>query len=99
LFISKETMPTIFIPTPMRTFTKGKARVQLSLARGTIPQLLSNLDELCPGIREQIYDETGAIKRYLTIFVNSRYMRSLEDLKTVVEDKDEVFIIAAMAGG
>lgn len=92
-------MPLVYIPSLLRKFSNHKAQVQLQVARGTLTELLSNLEETCPGIQDQICDETGLIKRYVNVFVNGHEIRCLDGVRTIVEDKDEIFIIPAMAGG
>jgi molybdopterin synthase sulfur carrier subunit len=82
----------------MRRFSNHKAQIELE-AQGTLSELMSTLEENYPGIKEAIYDETGIIKRYVNIFVNGREIRCLSGTSTIIEDKDEVFIIPAMAGG
>jgi len=93
-------MPTIYIPTPMRKFSNHKAQVKLQLApEGTLTELLLNLEESCPGIKGDICDATGVIRRYVNIFVNGHEIRCLNGVNTIIEGKDEIFIIPAMAGG
>ena len=91
-------MPTIYIPTLMRQYSDHNAQIELR-AEGTLTELLSTLEESCPGIKAQIFDETGIIKRYVNVFVNGQEIRCLDGASTFVEDRDEVFIIPAMAGG
>ena len=92
-------MPTIYIPGLMRRFSNHKAQVQLPLTQGTLIKLLLNLEETCPGIKGQICDDAGVIKRYVNVFVNGREIRCLDGVSTIIEDKDEIHIIPAMAGG
>jgi molybdopterin synthase sulfur carrier subunit len=91
-------MPTIYVPTLMRKFSNHKARLELQ-AQGTLSELLSKLEENCPGIKREIFDEAGIIKRYVNVFVNGREIRCLSGTSTIIHDNDEVFIIPAMAGG
>lgn len=90
-------MATIFIPTPLRKFTGNKS--QMLLSGQTIGSLFSALEESCPGIREQIYGTDGGIKRYINVFVNGRDIRNLDGEQTTVGERDEIFIVPAMAGG
>ncbi|HET7831371.1 MAG TPA: MoaD/ThiS family protein [Gallionella sp.] len=90
-------MATVFIPTPMRKFTQNKSRI--SLAAGTVAALFAELEQSCPGVSAQIYDAEGAIKRYINVFVNGKDIRNLAGVQTPVEDRDDVYIVPAMAGG
>lgn len=60
------------------------------------------LDRLCtryPGLHEQIFDGTGAIKPYVNILKNGRNVAFLDDLRTALEDGDIVAIFPPVAGG
>jgi sulfur-carrier protein len=90
-------MPTVYIPTPLRKYTNNRA--QLTLPAGTLSALFVELDSACPGIKTQLCNDKGALKRYINIFVNGRDIRSLGVEPIVIGDHDEVYIIPAMAGG
>lgn len=90
-------MATVHIPTPLRKYTHNKS--QIVLGSGTIASLFSELEGSCPGVKTQLYNTDGTIKRYINIFVNGKDIRNLAGQKTVVEDRDEIYIVPAMAGG
>ncbi|MFQ5611847.1 MAG: molybdopterin-synthase adenylyltransferase MoeB [Anaerolineae bacterium] len=90
-------MATVRIPSPLRRYTNGQAKVQ---AEGsTIASLLDSLDHQYPGVKSRICDDNGQIKRYVNIFVNDEEIRSLQGADTSVAERDEISIIPAMAGG
>jgi molybdopterin synthase sulfur carrier subunit len=88
---------TILIPAPLRRFTEDRASVQVE-AR-TVAEALTKLDELYPGIRERICEPDGRVRRFVSVFVNGKDIRSLQGVETPLQDGDEVGIIPAMAGG
>ena len=90
-------MATIRIPTPLRKYTQGQDEV--SVGGGTVKELLTNLEQAYPGIQERICDESGAVRRFVNVFVADEDIRFLENLDTVVKDADEVSIVPAIAGG
>jgi molybdopterin converting factor small subunit len=90
-------MPTVFIPTPMRKTTGNKAQVQE--APGRIAELLGAIESKFPGFNAHVCDAEGRIKKYINIFVNGEEIRTLDGMETAVSDRDEVYIIPAMAGG
>ena len=61
--------------------------------------LLANLETAYPGIKERIYDDAGAVRRFVNVFVADEDIRFLENLDTAVKDSDEVSIVPAIAGG
>jgi molybdopterin synthase sulfur carrier subunit len=90
-------MPTVRVPTPLRKYTQGKEEVA---AEGrTIGELITDLERRFPGIRERICDESGAVRRFVNIFVSSEDIRFLQNLDTPLKESDEVSIVPAIAGG
>jgi len=90
-------MATVRIPTPLRKFTQGKDEVAISGA--SVREVLANLESSYPGIRERICDDSGAVRRFVNVFVADEDIRFLDNLDTQVKDGDEVSIVPAIAGG
>ena len=87
----------VLIPTPLRRFTNGEARV--SAEGATVGELLSALDERYPGLGTQVREADGQIRRFVNVFVNGENVRDREGADTPLKPGDEVGIIPAMAGG
>ena len=51
------------------------------------------------GLKEQIFDDAGEIRRFINVFVNGEDVRHAEGLDTQVNDGDEVSVVPAIAGG
>lgn len=90
-------MATVRIPTPLRKLTQGAEEVQAS--GKNVGDLIADLEKNYPGIKERICDETGAVRRFVNIFVRDEDIRFLQNLETPVKDGDEVSIVPAIAGG
>lgn len=85
------------IPTPLQKLTKEKTEVE---ANGdNIRELIEDLENNFPGIKERIYDEKGLLRRFINIYVNEEDIRFLQLDKTALKSGDEVSIIPAIAGG
>ena len=82
------------IPTPLRAYTDGAARVEACGA--TLDALLVDLDRRHPGIRFRMVDEQGRTRPHMRIFVNGC---SVFDLSRPLAPGDEVFIVQALSGG
>ncbi|MDH4169395.1 MAG: MoaD/ThiS family protein [Acidimicrobiia bacterium] len=82
------------IPTPLRSYTTGRAVVEAEGA--TIDELLDDLDQRYPGIRFRIVDEQARLRPHVSIFVNAERER---DLSTTLEGIDEVTVMQALSGG
>jgi molybdopterin synthase sulfur carrier subunit len=87
----------ILIPTPLRRYTNGEAKVGASGA--TVGDVLTDLDARYPGLKERVCDPDGEIRRFVNVFVNGENVRKLQGAATPVKGGDEVGIIPAMAGG
>ena len=90
-------MATIRIPTPLRKLTKEQELVQASGAN--VGELIENLNQTYPGLKERICDENGNIRRFVNVFLNDEDIRFLDDKSTAVKESDEISIVPAIAGG
>jgi molybdopterin synthase sulfur carrier subunit len=87
----------VLIPTPLQKFTNEEASV--SLEATSIDGLLQALEGRYPGIQARLCDESGKLRRFLNLYVNSEDIRFLDNQATVLSDGDEVSIVPAVAGG
>ena len=90
-------MAVVRIPSPLRRYTDGQSKVTVSGA--TISEVIDSLEANYPGVKSRICDEGGQIKRYVNVFVNEDEIRTLNGADSNVDEKDEVSIVPAMAGG
>ena len=88
---------TVLIPTPLRRFTGGDAKVNVLGA--SVGEVLDSLDSTYPGIGERLRDDSGHIRRFVNVFVNGQNIRDRDGMETSLSTGDEVGIIPAMAGG
>jgi molybdopterin synthase sulfur carrier subunit len=85
------------IPTPLRKLTNSEEIVEVK--PGTIGGAIGELASKYPGIQERLVDESGAVRRFVNVYVNEEDIRFLQNLQTPLKDGDEVSIIPAIAGG
>ena len=85
---------TVFIPTPLRSYTGQKGQVDAQGA--TIGEALSALDRRYPGLRFRIITEQDTIREHIRIFVNEEQAR---DLSATLRPDDQIHIICALSGG
>ncbi|EME97768.1 MoaD/ThiS family protein [Streptomyces mobaraensis NBRC 13819 = DSM 40847] len=85
------------IPTILRTYTDGAKAVEG--AGATIDELFKDLDARHQGIRERLVDESGALRRFVNVYLNDEDVRFLAGLGTELADGDNVTILPAVAGG
>jgi len=89
-------MPTVSIPPPYQGPTQGVARVEVDGA--TVEACLRGVGDLYPGLIEMLIDGSGAVHRFVKLFVNGEEIDRAA-LDTPVAPGDEVEILAAVAGG
>jgi sulfur-carrier protein len=87
----------VLIPTPLRKFTEGSARIAAD--GGTVAAVLDSIGDQFPGLKDRICEDDGEIRRFVNIFVNGENVRDLDGAATTVKSGDEIGIIPAMAGG
>ena len=91
-------MPTkVRIPTPLRKLTNNEEVVEITA--DTVADAIGELQTRYPGIKERLVDETGAVRRFVNVYVNEEDIRFLQNQQTTLKDGDEVSIIPAIAGG
>ena len=88
---------SVKIPTPLRKLTDGNSTV--SVSGSDITNIISNLENKYPGIKDRICEENGEIRPFVNIFVNGEDIRYLEGLNSKLSEDDEVSIVPAVAGG
>jgi molybdopterin synthase sulfur carrier subunit len=85
------------IPTPLRKLTNNEELVEVEAA--TIADAIIELQTRFPGIRERLVDDSGAVRRFVNVYVNEEDIRFLQNQQTALKDGDEISIIPAIAGG
>ena len=65
----------------------------------TLSDVLANLESAHPGFHERLFDETGALRKFVNVFVADDDVRYLDGVDTKVPDGETVSIIPAVAGG
>lgn len=91
-------MPTkVRIPTPLRKLTDNQELVEVTASN--VAGAIADLQSRFPGIRERLLDETGAVRRFVNVYVNEEDIRFLQNQDTPVKDGDEISIVPAIAGG
>jgi sulfur-carrier protein len=85
------------IPTPLRSATDGVAEVTSDAA--TVGTAISELETRWPAIRGRLRDESGAVRRFVNLYVNGEDVRFSNGLETMLKSGDELSIVPAVAGG
>jgi molybdopterin synthase sulfur carrier subunit len=87
----------ILIPTPLRKITGEVQSVEVQ--PGTVAEIIQELDTQFPGIRARLCEDSGALRRFINVYVDGEDVRFLENISTKVKDGSDVSIVPAIAGG
>ncbi|WAS04084.1 MoaD/ThiS family protein [Gloeomargaritales cyanobacterium VI4D9] len=87
----------VLIPTPLQKLTQERDIVECEAQ--SVAQLVEALEQQWPGMKNRLCDESGHIRRFVNVFVNSEDIRFLQGRDTPLQDGDEVSIVPAIAGG
>ena len=87
------------IPTILRTYTGGAAEVAVEPAEPTLSATLTALESAYPGLSARVLDDSGALRRFVNVYVNDEDVRFLENLGTALKAGDTVTLVPSIAGG
>jgi sulfur-carrier protein len=85
------------VPAQLRTLTGGAGEVTVEGA--TVGEALKALDAAHPGFGGRLFDDAGALRRFVNVFLADEDVRFLEGLDTPVADGQTLSIVPAVAGG
>lgn len=91
---------SVLIPALLAAHTGGRRTLEVP-AEGSLP-VAGILDALAadyPVFDRRVRDETGAVRRYVNLFIDGEDIRGLDGVATPVLPGQEVLIIQSVAGG
>jgi molybdopterin synthase sulfur carrier subunit len=87
----------IRIPTQLRTLTGGSGEVFVE--GDTVGQALKQLDASYPGFAERLFDDAGALRRFVNVFLDDEDIRFISGVESPVAVGQTISIVPAVAGG
>ncbi len=85
------------LPTVLRPHAGGERSVSVDAA--TVGEALVSLVAVYPGMAGQVIDDTGALHKFVNVYLNDDDVRYLSAGDTQLSDGDELSILPAVAGG
>ena len=85
------------LPTVLRPHAGGERTVALEGA--TVGEVLAALVAEYPGMTGQVIDDSGALHKFVNVYINDDDVRYLSGVDTPVGASDELSILPAVAGG
>ncbi len=92
-----QTLTAIHIPTPLRKFTGGQATV--SVEGETVGEALAHLTDQFPTLKQHLYNEQGALRSFVNIYLGDEDIRYLDRENTPLGDNATLSIVPSIAGG
>jgi len=89
----------VLVPGALAGLVDGARHVDVDIAEGTVGDVLDRLAEGHPLLARRLRDETGAIRRFVNVYVDGDDVRFSQGLETPVKDGAVVQILPSVAGG
>jgi molybdopterin converting factor small subunit len=90
-------MPTLHIPTPLRTYTDGQS--EIALQGQTVTQVLDDLVAQHPTLRPHLFNGEGSLRPFVNLFLGEENVKDLQGLETPLHENDRLLLIPSIAGG
>lgn len=91
---------TIRLPQALAADAGGNRELVIEVeAAATLREILDELGGVAPAVRRRVQDETGAIRRFVNVFVGEDECRTLDGLDTRVSPGTVLYVIPSVAGG
>jgi MoaD family protein len=88
---------SVLLPTALRRYADDKG--SLELEGSTVGALMEQLGSTYPDLKPHLFDDDGALRNFVNVFVNDDNIRDVSGTDTPVKDGDEVMLVPAVAGG
>jgi len=85
------------IPGPLRRLSDGQNTVDVEAS--DLATAIAALDARYPGFKDRLLDDQGELRQFVNVYLNDEDVRLGSGLKAKVDDKDEISIVPAVAGG
>lgn len=90
-------MAKILIPTPLRQYVGNQSTVEV--AGATVGEALAALRDEHGAVAKHLFDEAGAVRSFVNVYVNDDDIRHLNQSDTSLGDGDTISIVPSVAGG
>lgn len=88
---------TVSFPGALRARVGNRASIDVTGC--TVREVIEALERSYPGLRFNLCYETGELRTFVNVFVNSRNVRYLQGLDTPAPPGATLFVLQSVAGG
>ena len=89
-------MASVRLDSMLREFVP---RLSLASEMGSVRGVISDLESQFPRLRFRLRDETGAMRRFVRVFINGEDIAGMKGLDTPVRADDHIEILHSIQGG
>lgn len=93
------TMPTVTMTQHLYRFFPQLEHQTITVADGSVADIVSAVDELAPGFNDYVLDEHGALRRHVNLCINDNLVVDRKTLSDQAQADDTVYIFQALSGG
>jgi molybdopterin synthase sulfur carrier subunit len=90
-------MSVVRLPSVLRQHADGERAIEVD--GSTIGDAVQALVGRHPALAGQLLTPEGDLHRFVNVYLNGRDVRYLAGLETPIEDRDEIRLLPAIAGG
>ncbi len=93
---------TVFVTLPQSLAADADGQRELAFELATDASLADLLDQVqarYPALGRRVRDETGAIRRFVNVYVGEEESRALDGLQTSVPTDARILVAGSVAGG
>ena len=91
---------SVLVPRLLQPLVGGSEELRLDVGDGaTVAELLDAIGAQFPVFSRRLRDETGALRRYVNIYLDGDDIRRLHGLQTQAAAGQELMVIQSVAGG
>jgi len=88
---------TVHLPGPLRE--RAARRTSVPARGATVRDIIADLDRQYPGLRFHLCEETGELRPFVNIFIETQSVRDLQGLDSPVSDGASLYVLHSVAGG
>lgn len=92
-------MPTVAMTPHLYHFFPVLENRKITLAAGSVVELLAAINEIAPGFTDYVLDDRGALRRHVNLSINNTMVVDRKKLTDHVPDDATLYIFQALSGG
>jgi molybdopterin converting factor small subunit len=89
----------LLLPGALADVAGGQRRLLVAPPPESVAALLDAVARTHPALERRVRDETGALRRYVNVYVDGEDVRALDGIATALRPGSQVHVLPSVAGG